>query len=200
MTARRQLDELLAAYVADFVSRNHAAQIIKAGLDRVGIGFFPVTDHLTFRTEDIDRRAEEFIKLGYSLSDTLAYQDWYAKVYRKPGYPALFIDQAYPDERGRTSMVPEWVRRFGDRTLHHVAVRVEDIEAAMARLREAGVSFAGAIVGGRDSSLRQVFTAPENVGGVAFSVLELTERHEGYLGFSPPQADSLMKSTVAPLP
>jgi hypothetical protein len=27
-------------------------------------------------------------------------------------------------------------------------------------------------------------------------VLELTERHRGYLGFMPPQADSLMKSTV----
>jgi hypothetical protein len=27
-------------------------------------------------------------------------------------------------------------------------------------------------------------------------VLELAERHRGYQGFSPPQADSLMKSTV----
>jgi hypothetical protein len=97
-------------------------------------------------------------------------------------------------------MVPEWVRRFGDQTLHHVAVRVEDIEVAMTRLREADVAFAGAIVGERGGPLRQVFTAPENVGGAAFSVLELTERHEGYLGFSPPQADSLMQSTVAPLP
>jgi hypothetical protein len=34
------------------------------------------------------------------------------------------------------------------------------------------------------------------VNGAAFSVIELTERHEGYLGFSPPQADGLMKSTV----
>ena len=40
------------------------------------------------------------------------------------------------------------------------------------------------------------FTAPEIVDGQPFSVLELTERHRGYQGFSPPQADSLMKSTV----
>jgi len=33
-------------------------------------------------------------------------------------------------------------------------------------------------------------------GGQPFSVLELAERHRGYQGFSPPQADSLMKSTV----
>jgi hypothetical protein len=34
------------------------------------------------------------------------------------------------------------------------------------------------------------------IDGQPFSVLELTERHRGYQGFSPPQADSLMKSTV----
>src|SRR6185295_6532211 len=199
MPSSRQLDDLLFSYVADFISRNRAAQILKMGLEQVGIGFFPVVDHLTFRTNDVGKRAEEFIKLGYSFCETLSYKDWYAKVYRKAGYPALFIDQAYPDERGSTSMVPEWVRRFGDRTLHHVAVRVEDIETAMARLQEAGVAFAGPIVGEREGPIRQVFTAPENVGGMAFSVVELTERHEGYLGFSPPQADSLMNSTVAPL-
>jgi hypothetical protein len=27
-------------------------------------------------------------------------------------------------------------------------------------------------------------------------VLELTERHHGFLGFSPPQADALMRSTT----
>ncbi len=44
--------------------------------------------------------------------------------------------------------------------------------------------------------LRPVFTAPELVGGEPFSILELTDRHRGFLGFSPPQADSLMKSTA----
>ena len=198
MISPRTLDDTLARYVADFVSRNRAARIIKEGMDRIGLGFFPLADHLTFRTDDIDRRAEEFIRLGYQYSETLSYQDWYAKVYRKVAYPPLFIDQAYVDDRGRTSIIPEWVRRFGDRTLHHVAVRVEDIEAAIARLQEAGVSFAGSIVGERGGPLRQVFTTPEQVDGAAFSVVELTERHEGYLGFSPPQADSLMKSTIAP--
>jgi catechol 2,3-dioxygenase-like lactoylglutathione lyase family enzyme len=196
MNAAEQLDEMLAAYVSDFVARNQAARILKQGLDRAGVGFPPLADHLTFRTDDIDRRAEEFLALGYSFSETLSYEDWFAKVYRKAGYPPLFIDQAYPDERGRPSIIPDWVRRFGDRTLHHVAVRVEDIEAAMARLREAGVRFAGAIVGQRGGPLRQVFTVPEDAEGAAFSVVELTERHQGYLGFSPPQADSLMKSTA----
>ncbi len=196
MTPERQLDDLLAAYVADFVSRNAAARTLKQRLDEAGVGFFPIADHLTFRTDHVDRRAEEFLRLGYMFSETLQYEDWFAKVYRKPGYPALFIDQAYPGERGRTSIVPAWVAKFGDRTLHHIAVRVEDIELAMDHLQRAGVRFAGPVVGERGGPLRQVFTIPEEVNGLAFSVVELTERHEGYLGFSPPQADSLMKSTA----
>jgi catechol 2,3-dioxygenase-like lactoylglutathione lyase family enzyme len=196
MTSPRQLDDLLRTYIADFVARNRAAKALKKGLDEVGVGFSPSADHLTFRTDDIDRRADEFLRLGYAFSERLEYEDWFAKVYRKPGYPSLFIDQAYPDQRGKTSIIPGWVSRFGDHTLHHIAVRVEDIEVAMDRLQKAGVRFAGSIVGARGGPLRQVFTVPEEVEGAAFSVVELTERHEGYQGFSPPQADSLMKSTV----
>jgi len=196
MIPERQLDDLLAAYVSDFVTRNRAALTLKQRLEDVGVGFFPLADHLTFRTDDIDRRAREFLGLGYAYSETIQYEDWYAKVYRRPGYPALFIDQAYPDERGRTSLIPGWVKQFGDRTLHHVAVRVEDIDLAIEHLQRTGIRFAGAVVGERGGPLRQIFTVPEEVNGSAFSVVELTERHQGYLGFSPPQADSLMKSTA----
>jgi catechol 2,3-dioxygenase-like lactoylglutathione lyase family enzyme len=145
---------------------------------------------------DIDQRAEEFVALGYAYSETLSYEDWFAKVYRMAGYPALFIDQGYPDRRGETSIIPGWVRQFSDQTLHHIAVRVEDIERAIDRLRTAGVAFTGEIVGARSGLLRQIFTAPERVDGQSFSVLELTERHQGFQGFSPPQADGLMKSTT----
>jgi len=196
MTPEQQLDSLLSGYIADFVTRNSAARTLKRQLDDVGVGFLPLTDHLTFRTHDVDRRAEEFLCLSYQFAERLEYEDWFAKVYRKPGYPPLFIDQAYPGERGRTSIIPGWVAQFGDRTLHHIAVRVEDVDVAMERLQAAGIRFAGSVVGGRGGPLRQIFTVPEDVNGAAFSVVELTERHEGYLGFSPPQADGLMKSTI----
>jgi 4-hydroxyphenylpyruvate dioxygenase-like putative hemolysin len=88
------------------------------------------------------------------------------------------------------------VKAFGDKAFHHVAVRVEDIDVAMATLKDKGIVFAGAIVGERGGPLRQIFSAPETVNGQAFSVLELAERHRGYQGFSPPQADSLMKSSA----
>jgi catechol 2,3-dioxygenase-like lactoylglutathione lyase family enzyme len=190
------LDALIGRMIDQYVSRNHAAKLLRDMLDEAGVGFYPVADHLTLRTLDIDRRAEEYTTLGYVYSETLHYDDWYAKVYRKVGYPALFVDQAYPDERGRTSIIPGWVKKFGDQVYHHVAVRVDDIEKAIDRLKAKGVVFAGQIVGARGGPLRQIFTAPETIDGQPFSVLELAERHRGYQGFSPPQADSLMKSTV----
>jgi len=191
-----ELDELISRMIDAYVFRNHAARVLQELMQDAGVGLYPVADHLTLRTLDIDRRAEEYTRLGYAYSETLQYDDWFAKVYRKVGYPALFVDQAYPDERGKTSIIPAWVKKFGDQVFHHVAVRVEDIEKAIARLKAKGVVFAGQIVGGRGGPLRQIFTTPEMIDGQPFSVLELTERHRGYQGFSPPQADSLMKSTI----
>jgi catechol 2,3-dioxygenase-like lactoylglutathione lyase family enzyme len=190
------LDTLLERMVAEYVARNQAAGVLKAMLDETGVGFWPVIDHVTIRTHDIDQGAEPFVTLGYVYDETLQYDDWYAKVYRKGGYPSLFVDQAYPDERGKTSIIPGWVNKFGDKVFHHVAVRVEDIEEAVTRLKQKGVVFAGNIVGERGGHLRQIFSSPEMVDGQPFTVLELAERHRGYLGFLPPQADSLMKSSA----
>ena len=195
------LEPLLRAYVAGFAEQNHAAGVIAGGLRVVGTGFWPVLDHLTFRTLDVDKRAREFLQLGYHYDaemGVLEYNNWFAKVYRKSGYPALFIDQAYTGPRGRGSLIPDWVKAFGDKTLHHAAVRVEDIEQAVFYLEKQGVQFAGAIVGERGTDLRQIFTQPEMKKGRPFSVVELTERHRGFAGFSPPQANRLMESTRGP--
>ena len=196
MVQGKKLDALIEPMVAQYVSKNRAAQAMQADLDSIAVGLWPVIDHVTIRTTDIDRRAQEFVDLGYVYEETIEYSDWYAKVYRAPGYPALFVDQAYSDARGKTSVITPWVAKFGDRVFHHVAVRVEDIEPSMKRLQAKGIAFGGRIVGERGGVLRQIFSVPEMVDGEPFSVLELTERHAGYLGFSPPQADSLMRSTV----
>jgi hypothetical protein len=196
MDQAQELDDLMEKMVADYVAHNKAATVMKVMLEETGVGFSPVVDHVTIRTLDIDHGAEPFVTLGYAYDETLKYDDWFAKVFRKPGYPALFVDQAYPDDRGKTSIIPGWVKKFGDRVFHHVAVRVEDIEKAVERLKEKGVVFAGKIVGAPGGQLRQIFSAPEMIDGQPFSVLELAERHRGYQGFLPPQADSLMKSTA----
>lgn len=199
--ANDPLEKLLAKYVDDFLSKNRSARVVSSGLRVIGIGFRPIIDHITFRTLKVEERAKEFFPYGYEYDTKLGvieYENWWAKVYRKAGYPAIFIDQAFDGERGKDSLIPQWVKTFGDKTLHHIAIRVDEIEQAIFYLEKQGVAFAGKIVGGKETDLRQIFTQPELVKGQTFSVLELTERHGGYAGFLPPQADGLMESTRRP--
>lgn len=157
-----------------------------------------VIDHITIRCFDIDRRADVFLKKGYvDQNEIVEYPDqgWWAKIYRKASLPTLFIDQAYTDDKGAKSIIPAWVNRFGDEVLHHVAVLVTDMETTIDGLRGKGVEFSGEIVGARGTRLRQIFTAAEVRDGSPFSVLELTERN-GYEGFYPDQANSLMQASV----
>ena len=198
MTPQDPLEVLLKTYIDDFVAHNKAAKVVADGLRVVGIGLRPVLDHVTFRTLDVEARAQEFLSRGYEYDAKLGvieYENWWAKVYRKPGYPVIFIDQAYEGARGKGALIPGWVNQFSDKVLHHVAVLVDDIETAVFYLEKQGVRFAGRIVGDKGSELRQVFTEPELQGGKPFSVLELTERRRGYTGFLPPQAEGLMQST-----
>jgi 4-hydroxyphenylpyruvate dioxygenase-like putative hemolysin len=167
-------------------------------LQQAGVGLWPVIDHCAIRTRDVEKRAVEMLDRGFQRDKNLGvleFDNWWAKVYRKPGYPALFIDQAFAGERGGKSLIPEWVDAHGDKRFHHIAVRVENIEQAIATLKSRGIAFAGEIIGERGSDLRQIFTQPEIKGGKVFTVLELTERHRGYQGFLPPQANDLMEST-----
>ena len=202
MAKHESVDEIIQGYVDDFVKQNSAAGVIDRHLREIGIGLRPIVDHITFRTFDVDKRAVEFTSRGFFWDKELGkkgiieYQDWWAKVYRHAGFPAIFIDQAYEGERGKTSLIPKWVKKFGDHTLHHIAILVDDIDQAIAALRKNGVELAGEVVGKPGSDLRQIFTKAQVKNGEAFSVIELTERHHGYAGFLPPQADGLMKSSV----
>lgn len=163
------------------------------------LGWETFVDHLTIRCMDVDLRAKEFLALGYAYqNEKIEYpnEGWWAKIYRKANLPPIFIDQAYADEKGKKSILPKWVETFGENVLHHIAARVPDIEKAILEMKKKGVEFSGEIVGRSKSRLRQIFTVSENRKGQAFSLLELTERSQGYEGFIPEQADSLMKSSV----
>jgi catechol 2,3-dioxygenase-like lactoylglutathione lyase family enzyme len=194
--ADQELEKLFRGYVDDFLTSNSAARRLDELLRMAGIGLRPIIDHLTFRTHNIDRRAEEFVRYGFGHTETLEYNNWFAKVYRREGYPALFIDQAFPMPRGEGSIIPQWVDKFGDDHLHHFAILVDDIEKAMIAMKEQGIEFAGEVVGRHSGPLRQIFTKAETRDDEPFTVLELTERHFGFKGFSPPQAQGLMQSTA----
>lgn len=194
------VDRFFSEYIEALLAGNGAARSLSETLRQCGIGLMPLVDHCAVRTLDVDQRAREVLELGFRYDEeigVLEFDRWWAKVYRKPGYPALFIDQAFDGERGEGSLIPKWVRAHGDGCFHHIAVLVEEIESAIAAMNARGIQMAGEIVGSPGSDLRQVFTQPEIKDGEVFTVLELIERHRGYTGFLPPQADGLMESTRA---
>ncbi len=192
------LDHLLKDYIQKLLDGNRATADFAGQLTRCGSGLMPLIDHAAIRTLNVDVRSKQFVELGYRYDEkigVLEFDNWWAKVFRKPGYPTLFIDQGYDDERGRNSLIPGWVKAHGDQCFHHIAILVEDIEVAIDAVRKRGFEITGQIVGESGTDLRQIFTDPEVKDGEAYSVLELIERHNGYTGFLPPQADGLMEST-----
>ncbi len=191
-------DSLVDRYIHDYLTHNRAAHLVSQMLDDLGIGLRPLIDHITIRTHEVERRAEEFLSAGFAEDLNLGiveYENWWAKVYRAAGQPAVFIDQAFDGERGAGCVIPKWVDTFGDQTLHHIAINVQDIEKAIAALEKRGIEFSGEITGERGSALRQIFTKPDMKHGIAFTVLELAERRFGYMGFRSTQANTLMEST-----
>ncbi len=187
-------DPLINDLISTYAQGNHAARVYA---ETSKIQHWPfIIDHIALRCLHVETRAQAFLEAGYLFADeTVEYpnQGWWAKVYRKPAHPVAFVDQAYEDTRGEKSIIPAWVKRFGDKDLHHIAVLVHDIEAVM--LKTQGIQFAGEVVGSPGSRLRQVFTASEVRDGAAYTVLELTERN-GYTGFYPDQANALMESST----
>ncbi|MBC8043464.1 MAG: hypothetical protein IAF08_08465 [Rhizobacter sp.] len=191
-------DKLIEEYIADYLRNNRAAKMLSELLDDAGVGLRPLVDHITIRTADVETRAMEFLQMGFIEDLSLGvveHDNWWAKVYRRPGLPAIFIDQAFEGERGTSSIIPAWVEKFGDRTLHHVAVSVSEIEHSMSALSKKGIAFSGEITGDPQTPLRQIFTKADMKDGLAFTVLELAERRWGYTGFHSHQANTLMEST-----
>ncbi len=192
------IKSFFSVYINKYLSKNSAAQILARSLEKSGVGLLPLIDHCAIRTHDVEKRSQFFLEQGFIHDEStghLEYENWWAKVYRKPGWPALFIDQAFSGNRGENSVIPEWVNEHGDECFHHIAVLVEEIETAIKVLKLKNVKFSDNIVGELGTELRQVFTVPEIKNGKAYSVLELIERHNGYMGFLPPQANDLMEST-----
>jgi hypothetical protein len=189
--SNRHIDAVIWDYIDRYVSGNRAATMLRGALEDLGIGLRPVLDHLSIRTLDVQERALEFEAMGFAYDDHLGVierDSWWAKVYRKPGFPAVYLDQAVPDARGAESEIPQWVERFTDGTLHHIAINVDRLEPAIDRLTKFGLAFTGQIIGEPDSEFRQIYTEPEMVDGHPFTTLELIERRWGYTGFLSPSA------------
>lgn len=184
--ANAHVNAVIRDYIERYEAGNGAARRLHQAIDEIGIGLRPLVDHLSIRTLDVAERCLEFTALGFSYDDTLGVLErdsWWARVFRKPGFPAIYIDQPFNDHRGSNSTIRSWVERFGDGGLHHIAVSVDHIETAMERMQGLGITFTGAIIGDPLSEFRQIYTEPEVIDGVASTTLELIERRWGFTGF-----------------
>lgn len=189
-SAQDSLEKLLKSYINTFVENNGAATVVADGMRVIGIGLRPIIDRITFRTFDIEKRAEEFISLGFSFDAKLGlveFQGGWIKVYRRSGYPAICLEQGASKGRVKESEIEDWVKAFGEKIPHHISILVDDIEQAVFFLEKQGVPMSGGIIGDRGGDFRQAFTQAEMRKSKPFTVLELTERHHGYLGFLPPR-------------
>ncbi len=74
-SSQDSLEKILGAYIDDYLSKNKAARVIASGLRVLGIGFRSIIDHMTFRTLDVDKRAQEFLRLGYAYDTQLGIID-----------------------------------------------------------------------------------------------------------------------------
>ena len=189
--SNRHIDAVIWDYIDRYTTGNRAATLLRGALEDLGVGLRPVLDHLSIRTLDVQERALEFEAMGFAYDDNLGVierDSWWAKGYRKPGFPAIYLDQAFPEARGAESEIPDWVARHTDGVLHHIAINVGSIEHAVERLTSLGIAFTGQIIGEPQSEYRQIYTEPEMIDGHAFTTLELVERRWGYTGFLSPSA------------
>lgn len=183
---KKHVGNVIANYVETFVTSNPAASLLREQLAAAGVGIRPVIDHLSFRTLSVPERAREFEALGFAYDDTIGVverDDFWFKVYRKAGFPAVLIQQAHEDARGASSPIPAWVERFTDGQLHHIGIMVDRLEDAVAALSTVGIGFVGQISGDGDSEFRNVYAEPQMVDGLPATVLELVERRWGFTGF-----------------
>jgi hypothetical protein len=59
------------------------------------VGLLPLIDHCTIRTHDVEKRSQAFLEQGFACDQSigvLEFDSWWAKVYRKLGWPVLLID------------------------------------------------------------------------------------------------------------
>ena len=137
---------------------------------------FGEIDHIGVAVEDLD----ESIAL---YRDRLGMREQHRETVEEFGVEAalLEIGDAHVElltPTGSDSGVARFLERNGP-GMHHVAYRTDDVEAALARLREQGIRLIDEEprTGIRDS--RVAFLHPKSTGGVLTEIVQPAEAHGG---------------------
>jgi methylmalonyl-CoA/ethylmalonyl-CoA epimerase len=135
---------------------------------------FGLIDHIGVATDDLDASLALYER---SFEMPLAHRE----TVEEQGVEAVLLDVGDGHVELLRPLGPDTpVGRFLERKgpgLHHVAYRVEDIDAALARLRDVGIELidAEARIGIRQS--RVAFLHPRSTGGVLTEIVEPAEGH-----------------------
>ena len=177
------------------MARNRAAKILRGLLEEAGVGFYPVVDHrdLAHARHRPARPAVRFARLC-----TMKRCSMTTGTPRSIGRPAIPPCSWIRPIRtpGKTSIIPRWVAAFGDQVFHHVAVRVEDIDRAVARLKSNGWNLPAPSSAPPAGNCAPDFFGTGTREWPAVHGPRAGGAAPGLPGFLPPQADSLMKSTA----
>lgn len=180
--AERFLPSALSETQLDSAARRAALgeanpyELVEAALGRLPaatLGDAPVLDHVGVAVESLDAAVAYYRDaLGVEPSRRVVVEAERTEVTLLPaGETRLELLGAC----GSDSPIGRFLARRGP-GLHHIALRVADLDAAVARLRNAGARLVSNPVGGGAEGYRYVFLHPKSSGGV---LIELIERGVG---------------------
>jgi methylmalonyl-CoA/ethylmalonyl-CoA epimerase len=131
-------------------------------------------DHIGVATDDLDGAVALY-------QDTLGMPVAYRETVESQGVEAVLLDVGDGHVEllrplGPDTPIGKYLERKGP-GLHHVAYAVDDIEAVLGKLKEAGIELIDAEprTGIRDS--RVAFVHPRSTGGVLTEIVEPAEAH-----------------------
>jgi methylmalonyl-CoA epimerase len=127
-------------------------------------------DHLGIAVKSIEAAKSIYQKLGLSVSDEETVEHEKVRLVMVPvGESRLELLEATSHE----SAIAKFIAKRGE-GLHHICLRVDDLPAAVARLKNDGVRLVSEEIKIGAGGHRYIFVHPASAGGV---LLELVESH-----------------------
>lgn len=142
-------------------------------------------DHIALAVSDIDAAIPVYAALGFSLLDRSEVNGEHSGMlyatFKSRDATLVLVQGTSPE-----SQVSQFIEKFGA-GMHHVAFAVSDLDEALRRSHEAGISTDTPVVS--DTGIRQTFLHRDERTGVR---IELIERHDA--PFSEHNVEQLFRS------
>lgn len=128
-------------------------------------------DHLGIAVKSLSKAKAIYEKLGLRISPEETVEQEHVRLVMVPvGESRLELLEALSED----SVIAKFIARHGE-GLHHLCLRVPDLSAAVAKLKEDGVRLVSEQIKTGAGGHKYVFVHPSSTGGV---LLELVEAQE----------------------